>query len=119
YAAGITEQDEVITTPITFAASANCARYFGAKVVFADIDERTYNLDPVQLSRYITPNTRAVIPVDFTGQPCDIDAIMEVAQQYNLVVIQDGAHSLGASYKGKKVGSQADMTMFSFHPVKP
>jgi len=119
YAAGITEQDEVITSPITFAASANCARYFGAKIVFSDIDERTYNLNPEQLRRAITPHTKAIIPVDFTGQPCDIDAIMEIAKRYNLVVIQDGAHSLGASYKGKKVGSQADMTMFSFHPVKP
>jgi len=119
YAAGITDQDEVITTPITFAASANCARYFGAKLVFADIDQKTYNIDPEQIGRCLTSRTKAIIPVDFTGQPCDIDWIMEIAKKHNLVVIQDGAHSLGAIYKGKKVGTQADMTMFSFHPVKP
>src|SRR5690606_22020366 len=117
YAAGIKEQDEVITTPITFAASANCARYFDAKIVFADIDEKTYNINPEQIKSHITQKTKAIIPVDFTGQPCDIDSIMEVARKHNLVVIQDGAHSLGAIYKGKKVGTQADMTMFSFHPV--
>lgn len=119
YAAGIESGDEVITTPITFAASANCARYLGANVVFTDIDEQTYNIDPEQIRRSITPKTKAIIPVDFTGQPCDIDAIMEIARQHGIVVIQDGAHSLGAEYKGAKVGIQADMTMFSFHPVKP
>jgi len=119
YAAGVSAGDEVITTPITFAASANCARYFDAKIVFADIDAKTYNIDPEQIRKSITAKTKAIIPVDFTGQPCDIDAIMEIASEHNLVVIQDGAHSLGAEYKGKKVGTQADMTMFSFHPVKP
>lgn len=119
YAAGIGEHDEVITTPITFAASANCARYMGAKVVFADIDEHTYNIDPQEIARHITPQTKAIIPVDFTGQPVDIDAIMDIAHANNLVVIEDGAHSLGADYKDRKVGVTADMTMFSFHPVKP
>lgn len=119
YAAGIESGDEVITTPITFAASANCARYLGANVVFADIDEQTYNIDPEQIRRSVTTKTKAIIPVDFTGQPCDIEAIMEIARQHGIIVIQDGAHSLGAEYKGNKVGTQADMTMFSFHPVKP
>jgi perosamine synthetase len=119
YAAGVTVGDEVITTPITFAASANCARYLDAEIVFADIDANTYNIDPERIRASITPKTKAIIPVDFTGQPCDIDTIMEIARQYNLVVIQDGAHSLGAAYKGRKIGTQADMTMFSFHPVKP
>jgi len=119
YAAGITEGDEVITTAITFSASANCARYLGADIVFADIDEHTYNIDPVDVVRKITQRTKLIIPVDFTGQPCDIDEVMKLAREHNLIVIQDGAHSLGAEYKGKKVGSQADMTMFSFHPVKP
>lgn len=119
FAAGIGEGDEVITTPITFAASANCVRYMGGDVVFADIDARTYNIDPSEIERKITSRTKAIIPVDFTGQPCDIDSIMHVAKQYGLVVIEDGAHSLGAEFKDKKVGSQADMTMFSFHPVKP
>lgn len=119
YAAGITEGDEVITTPITFAASANCVRYMGGTVVFADIDAETYNIDPLEIERKITPKTKAIIPVDFTGQPADMDKIMEIAKKNNLVVIEDGAHSLGAEYKGEKVGTFADMTMFSFHPVKP
>jgi len=119
YAAGIGEGDEVITSPITFAASANCVRYVGGTVLFADIDAQTYNIDPVQIRAKITANTKAIIPVDFTGQPVEIDSIMEIAKEHNLVVIEDGAHSLGATYKGRKVGSTADMTMFSFHPVKP
>lgn len=119
YAAGIGEGDEVITSPITFAASANCVRYVGGTVVFADIDETTYNIDPNEIRKNITPQTKAIIPVDFTGQPVDIDDIMAIANEHNLVVIEDGAHSLGAMYKGRKVGTTADMTMFSFHPVKP
>ncbi|MER1998572.1 MAG: UDP-4-amino-4,6-dideoxy-N-acetyl-beta-L-altrosamine transaminase, partial [Lysinibacillus sp.] len=119
YAAGVGEGDEVITSPITFAASANCVRYVGGTVVFADIDPVTYNIAPQQIKANITEKTKAVIPVDFTGQPVDIDEIMEIAEQHNLVVIEDGAHSLGATYKGRKVGQTAHMTMFSFHPVKP
>lgn len=118
-AAGITSGDEVITTPITFAASANCVLYCGGTPVFADVDPRTYNIDPADIRRKITPRTKAVIPVHFAGQPCDMDAIHEIAREYNLIVIEDGAHALGASYKGKKVGSLSDMTTFSFHPVKP
>ena len=119
YAAGIGEGDEVITSPITFAASANCVHYVGGTVVFADIDAVTYNIDPAQIRAKVTTETKAIIPVDFTGQPVDMDEIMAIAKEHNLVVIEDGAHSLGASYKGRKVGTQADMTMFSFHPVKP
>lgn len=119
YAAGIRDGDEVITTPITFAATANAVLYCGGTPVFADIDPKTYNLDPKEAEKKITSRTKAIAPVDFTGQPCDIDAFMELAEKYNLVIIEDGAHSLGAEYKGKKVGSQAHMTMFSFHPVKP
>lgn len=119
YAAGIGKGDEVITSPITFAASANCVRYVGGTVVFADIDAETYNIDPAQIRANITDNTKAIIPVDFTGQPVDIDEMMAIAREHNLVVIEDGAHSLGATYKGRKVGQTADMTMFSFHPVKP
>ncbi|OCS89633.1 UDP-4-amino-4,6-dideoxy-N-acetyl-beta-L-altrosamine transaminase [Caryophanon latum] len=119
YAAGVGEGDEVITSPITFAASANCVRYVGGTVVFADIDEKTYNIDPNEVRKHITPKTKAIIPVDFTGQPADIDEMMSIANEHNLVVIEDGAHSLGATYKGRKVGQTAHMTMFSFHPVKP
>ena len=119
YAAGIGVGDEVITTPITFAASANCVRYVGGTVVFSDIDAETYNIDPTKIVDKITDNTKAIIPVDFTGQPVDIDAIMEIAEEHDLIVIEDGAHSLGATYKNRKVGKSAHMTMFSFHPVKP
>lgn len=118
FAAGIKEGDEVITTPITFAASANCILYMGAKPVFADIDPKTYNIDPKDIRAKITEKTKAIIPVHFTGQPCDIDEILKIAEEYDLAVIGDGAHALGALYKGKKVGSMADMTTFSFHPVK-
>lgn len=119
FAAGIGEGDEVITTPITFAATSNAVLYCGGKPVFADIDDRTYNIDPKEIRKHITPNTKAIIPVDFTGQPADMDAIMEIANEHGLIVIEDGAHSLGAEYKGRKVGTLAHMTMFSFHPVKP
>lgn len=118
-AAGIGEGDEVITTPITFAASANCVLYCGGTPVFADIDPDTYNISPEELESKITPQTKAIIPVHYTGQPCDMDAILEIARKHDLLVIEDGAHALGASYKGKKIGSIADMTCFSFHPVKP
>lgn len=119
HAAGIGEGDEVITTPLTFAATSNAVLYCGGKPVFADIDERTYNIDPLAIEGHITERTRAIIPVDFTGRPADLDAILDVVERYGLVVIEDGAHSLGAEYKGRKVGSLAHMTMFSFHPVKP
>lgn len=118
-AAGIGEGDEVITTPITFAASANCALYCGAVPVFADIDPVTYNIDPAEIEKRITPKTRALIPVHYTGQPCDMEAITEIAARHHLTVIEDGAHALGAVYEGKKIGSISDMTCFSFHPVKP
>ncbi|RUL54191.1 UDP-4-amino-4,6-dideoxy-N-acetyl-beta-L-altrosamine transaminase [Lysinibacillus antri] len=118
FAAGIGEGDEVITTPITFAASANCVRYVNGKVVFADIDEKTYNINPKEIEKQISEKTKAIIPVHFTGQPVDLDAIHEIAKKHNLVVIEDAAHALGATYKGMKIGSLSDMTMFSFHPVK-
>ncbi|MCM1398912.1 MAG: UDP-4-amino-4,6-dideoxy-N-acetyl-beta-L-altrosamine transaminase [Clostridium sp.] len=118
-AAGIKEGDEVITSPITFAASSNCVLYCGGTPVFADIDECTYNISPAEIEKAITGRTKAIIPVHYTGQPCDMDAIMDIAGKHNLLVIEDAAHALGASYKGRKVGSMADMTCFSFHPVKP
>ncbi len=119
FAAGIRPGDEVITTPITFAATSNAVLYCGGIPVFADIDSITYNIDPAQVEKSVTTSTKAIIPVDFTGQPVDLDSILEIGKKHGLVVIEDGAHSLGAQYKKKKIGSQADMTMFSFHPVKP
>jgi UDP-4-amino-4,6-dideoxy-N-acetyl-beta-L-altrosamine transaminase len=117
-AAGIGEGDEVITTPITFAASANCALYCGAKPVFADIDPETYNIDPDSIRAHITDKTKAVVAVDYTGQAVKIDEIRKICDENGLVFIEDAAHSIGTSYNGRKVGSLADMTCFSFHPVK-
>lgn len=118
FAAGIGDGDEVITTPITFAASANCALYCGAKPVFADIDKESYNISLADIKEKITDKTKAIIAVHFTGQPCEMDEIHKIAKEYNLIVIEDAAHALGADYKGKKIGSLSDMTTFSFHPVK-
>lgn len=116
--AGVGEGDEVITTPITFAASANCALYCGAKPVFADINEKTYNLDPTEVEKKITDKTKAVVAVDFTGQAVELDRFTSLCKEKNLVLIEDAAHSIGTSYNGKMVGNIADMTTFSFHPVK-
>lgn len=119
FAAGIGTGDEVITTPITFAASSNCVLYCGGIPVFADIDPKTYNIDPDDIRKKITDKTKAIIAVHLAGQPCDMDEIHKIAKENNLIVIEDGAHALGSVYKGKKVGSLSDMTTFSFHPVKP
>ncbi|WP_206424225.1 UDP-4-amino-4,6-dideoxy-N-acetyl-beta-L-altrosamine transaminase [Cohnella candidum] len=117
-AAGIGDGDEVITTPMTFAASANCVLYQNGTPVFADIDERTYNVDPVEVEKLVTDRTKAIIAVDFTGQPANLAALRKIASKHGLVLIEDAAHALGASYQGSKVGSVSDMTMFSLHPVK-
>jgi len=117
-AAGIGPGDEVIVSPITFAASANCILYCGAKPVFADINIETYNIDPKCIRKKITDKTKAVIAVDFTGQAVEIDEIRKICKEHNLLFIEDAAHSIGTKYNGKQVGSLADMTCFSFHPVK-
>lgn len=118
YAAGVGEGDEVITTPITFASSANCALFMGATPVFADINKDNFNIDVKEIKEKITAKTKAIIPVDYTGQAVDIDGIKELIEGTDIVIIEDSAHALGTEYKGKKVGGLADMTMFSFHPVK-
>ena len=117
-AAGVGPGDEVITTPITFAASANCALYCGATPVFADINPETYAIDPDSIRSHITDRTKAIVAVDFTGQAVQIDEIRQICDEYNLIFIEDAAHSIATKYKGKQVGSLADMTCFSFHPVK-
>lgn len=117
-AAGISEGDEVITTPLTFAASANCSLYCGGRPVFADINPQTYNIDPDSIEKCITEKTKAVVAVDFTGQAVEIDRIRAICRKHDLYFIEDAAHSLGTKYNGKAVGSLADMTEFSFHPVK-
>lgn len=109
---------EIITTPFTFVASSNCILYNNCKPVFADIDPKTYNISPEQIRKKITPKTKAIVYVDYAGQPCDIDEIKEIAQEHDLHLIEDACHALGAEYKEKRVGSFADMTVFSFHPVK-
>ena len=117
-AAGIGVGDEVITTPITFAASANCALYCGARPVFADINEETYNIDPVKVKELTNERTKAVVAVDFTGQSVELDALLSHCRKNHLVLIEDGAHVIGTRYNGKYNGSIADMTTLSFHPVK-
>ncbi len=117
-AAGFGPGDEVIVSSITFAASSNCVLYCGATPVFADIRPDTCNIDPGQIEKLITPATKGVIAVDFTGQAVEQDEIRRICEEHNLVFIEDAAHAIGTKYKGRPVGSMADMTTFSFHPVK-
>lgn len=117
-AAGFGEGDEVIVSSITFAASANCVLYAGAKPVFADIDPETYNIDPASVRKLITPRTKAIVAVDFTGQAVQLDELRAICAEHHLLLIEDAAHAIGTKYKGQPVGSIADMTCFSFHPVK-
>lgn len=117
-AAGIGLKDEVITTPLTFAATANMLVHLGAKPVFVDIEEDTLNINPDLIEEKITKKTKAIAIVDFAGQSCDFDKIKKIAKKYNLLIIEDAAHSLGSEYKGRKIGGLADLTIFSFHPVK-
>jgi len=117
-AAGVKAEDEVITTPMTFAATASTIIHVGAKPVFADIDKITMNMDPNHLKERITKRTKAIIPVHFGGRPCDMDAITELARQHGLVIIEDAAHALGAEYEGDKIGNIGDLTCFSFYVTK-
>lgn len=117
-AAGISDGDEVIVSPITFAASANCVLYCGGTPVFADIDNETYNIDPASIREHITDKTKALVAVDFTGQATAHDEIQAICKEHNLIFIEDAAHAIGTKYNGKPIGSIADMTCFSFHPVK-
>jgi len=117
-ALGIGGGDEVITSPFTFAATGNVIVQVGAKPVFVDIKRDTYNIDPEKIKEAITPRTKAIIPVHYAGQPCDMEAIMEIAQKHNLYVIEDAAHAIGAEYKGKKIGTFGNTTCFSFYATK-
>lgn len=110
--------DEVIVPPMTFVASANAAVYVGATPVFADVDSNTLLIDPAKVEEKITRRTRAIVAVDYAGQPCDYDALRALADRYDLSLIADACHSLGGAYHGRKVGTLADLTVFSFHPVK-
>ena len=117
-AAGFQQGDEVIVSSITFAASSNCVLYCGATPVFADIRPDTYNIDPESVEKLITPRTKGIVAVDFTGQSVEHDALRRICREHNLILIEDAAHAIGTRYKGQPVGSIADMTCFSFHPVK-
>lgn len=118
FALGVGPGDEVIVPPITFAATANCVLYMGATPVFADVEPDTLLIDPEDVARKITPRTKAVIGVDYAGQPCDWDALRTIADKYGLKLVADACHALGAEYKGRRTGTLADLTVFSFHPVK-
>lgn len=118
FAAGLNPGDEVVTTPLTFAATSNAALWQGLRPVFADIDPATGNLDPKAAAKAMTSKTKAIVPVDFAGLPVDLDEFKKLAKSKNILIIEDGCHALGATYKRKKIGGLSDMTIFSFHPVK-
>lgn len=115
---GIRSGDEVITTPLTFCSTANAIIHTGATPVFVDVEKETMNIDPEKIEEAITPRTRAIIPVHFAGRPCNMDAIMDIARQHDLIVIEDAAHCIEGWYKGKKIGNIGDMTCFSFYVTK-
>lgn len=115
---GIKENDEVITTPMTFAATANCIVHQRAKPVFVDIEKNTLNIDPKIIAKKISSKTKAIIPVHIGGRPCLIDEILEIAKKINIPVIEDAAHALGSEYRGKRIGTFGETTVFSFHAVK-
>lgn len=117
-AIGVGAGDEVITSPITFASTANVIVHRGARPVFVDVEPGTFNIDPSAIERAITSRTKAVMPVDFAGQPCDLDAIMAIGARHRIPVIEDAAHAIGAEYKGRRIGGVADMTCFSFYATK-
>lgn len=118
FTAGLKPGDEAITTPLTFAATANCVLYQGATPIFADVSADTLNLDPQKAEKRITPRTRVILPVDYAGHPAEMDALLEIADRHGLIVIEDACHAMGAEYRGRRTGSIAPMTAFSFHPVK-
>jgi len=118
FAAGLKAGDEAITSPLTFAATANCMLYQSARPVFADVCPDTLNLNPECLAKRVNRNTRAVFPVAYAGHPADMDAILAIAEKRGLIVIEDACHALGAEYRGRRTGSVAHMSVFSFHPVK-
>jgi len=115
---GVGPGDEVIVPSFTFIASANAVRYTGADVVFCEIDPRTFNVDPSDVEKRITKRTKAILPIDQIGLACDIDAVNDIAERHGIVVVEDAAPAIGESYRGRKVGSNAQQTVFSFHPRK-
>src|SRR5262245_33828871 len=118
FAAGIGPGDEVVVPALTFAASANAVCYLGGTPVFADVCPDTLNVDPDDAARRMTDRTRALVAVDYAGQPADLDRLRALARARGVPLIEDAAHGLGAEYRGRRVGAIADLTTFSFHPVK-
>ncbi|MHC5076423.1 MAG: UDP-4-amino-4,6-dideoxy-N-acetyl-beta-L-altrosamine transaminase [Planctomycetota bacterium] len=118
YALGIGPGDEVIVPPMTFAATVNCVVFQGGTPVFADVDPQLLILDPIQVEKKITPRTKAIIAVDYTGHPADYDKLSSISKQHGIALVADSCHALGATYKGRPVGSLTDLSTFSFHPVK-
>ncbi|HEY8316836.1 MAG TPA: DegT/DnrJ/EryC1/StrS family aminotransferase, partial [Gaiellaceae bacterium] len=116
--AGIGAGDEVITSPYSFAASANCFIYEGATPVFADIDPQTLNLDPANVEACITSRTKAIVPVDIYGYPCELDELRALAEKHGLAFVQDSCEALGAEYKGAPIGSHGPSAVFAFYPNK-
>jgi dTDP-4-amino-4,6-dideoxygalactose transaminase len=115
---GVEPGDEVITSPLTFISTANVIHHLGARPVFADIDAETFNIDPERIAEAVTPRTRALLPVHYSGQPCDLGAIQGIARRHRLRVVEDAAHAMGAEYRGRKVGSRGNLTCFSMFPTK-
>jgi len=111
--------DEVVTTPLTFAATVNVILHVGAKPVLADVREEDYNIDLAEVERLITPRTKAIMPVHYGGQPCRMDELLALARDRGLRVIEDAAHALGAQYRGRPIGALSDAAVFSFYPIKP
>jgi len=118
FAAGIASGEEAITSPLTFAATANCILYQGGTPIFADIAADTLNIDPDGIPSLITSRTKALLPVDYAGRPADLERMLGIAAEHELTVIEDACHAIGAEYRGRRVGSISHMTVFSFHPVK-
>jgi dTDP-4-amino-4,6-dideoxygalactose transaminase len=117
-AMGVGPGDEVITSPLTFCSTANVVLHLGARVVFADVDRESYNIDPAAVEAAITPRTKVILPVHFAGYPCDMDAIRKLASERGLRVVEDAAHAISAEYHGRKIGATPDAACFSFYPTK-
>jgi perosamine synthetase len=118
FAAGLQASDEIMTSPITYISTANAARFLGCRIKFIDIEPETANIDASLIDEQVAVNTRAIVPVDFAGQPADLREIKSISREHNLIVIEDACHAIGAEYQGAKVGNVSDLTIFSFHPVK-
>ncbi len=120
FAVGLKEDDEFITTPITFVATANAGLFLRAKPIFIDVEANTGNIDASKIEGKISSQTKLIVPVHYAGHPCDMEKIKEIADRYGLSIVEDACHALGAKYKGSKIGSckYSDATVFSFHPVK-